>query len=170
MPNGGNWPGDLYVQGALRADSMSLPNNSVGNAQVNSGSPLDGTKTTARYRKTVTQKRGVSIAANAGEPIHQVTSTSGATLVGFQASILVAGVTWAGGGQAVVDLKKNGSSVLSGTITIDGSTVIYTPVIGTFASTALVQNDVLEVVVTFTAGTGTPAQGLIVTLTLDEKP
>lgn len=169
MPSG-NWPGDLYVQGNLRADSMTVPNNAVGNAAVNSGSPLDSTKTIVRHRKTSNQKRGVSIAANAGEPIHQVTSPSGGTLVGFQASILVAGVSWAGGGQAVIDLKKNGSSVLSGTITIDGTSVAYTPVIGTFSSTALLQNDVLEVVVTFTAGTGTPAQGLIVTLVLDEKP
>lgn len=63
-----------------------------------------------------------------------------------------------------VDLKKNGTSVLTSTVTIDHTVAAYTQVAASIATNTYVAGDVFEVVVTATAGGGTLPQGLFVAL------
>lgn len=160
--------GDLIVRGTLTpAGGINLPANAVGDATVDSARPISESKVQKRHHKTYANgPRGTAVASDAGKPIH-VASGPG-TVLDVSAGVLVAGVTWAGGGQALVDVKKNGTSILSGTITINGSTTAMTLTTGSIASATYVPGDVFEVVVTFTAGTGTPAQGLFVRVVFRE--
>jgi len=84
------------------------------------------------------------------------------TLTSF---IVGCSVVASGGGNAVVRLLKNGSAILTASITLSSSTPAYVPVSGTFSSAAFVANDYFEVeVVTVTA---TKPKGLYAQLTVD---
>jgi len=153
--------GDLVIRGKTTPQGgITLPSASVGDAQVDSSNPITAAKLQQQYHRVYEQGRGASVASKTGEPIH--VARGAGTVDSFDAGVTVAGVSWAGGGQAVVDLKKNGTSILSATVTINGSTAAFAIVSGTISTAAYVAGDVFEVVVTVTAGTGTIAQGLFV--------
>lgn len=74
-----------------------------------------------------------------------------------------------------VDIQKSTgagafSTIMSGTIGFTNSSPIRTPVAGTFSSASLVDGDILQAVVTVAGAAGAQAQGLLLTLTLDEYP
>ncbi len=74
-----------------------------------------------------------------------------------------------------VDLQKSTgggafASILSATIVLDTSSVLYVPEAGTLASGALTDGDLLRIVVTVAGGAGAQAQGLLVSVTIDEDP
>lgn len=153
--------GDLVVRGKTTPQGgLLIPASSVGDSQVDSSNPITAAKLQQQYMRVYEQGRGASVASKTGEPIH--VARAAGTVDEFSAGVTVAGVSWAGGGQAVIDLKKNGTTILSGTVTINGSTAAFAIVSGTISSAAYVAGDVFEVVVTVTAGTGTIAQGLFV--------
>jgi hypothetical protein len=134
--------------------------------------PIGQTKLKQQLNRLYTQKRGTAVASDTGTVVHvcyPAGSTIG-TVVLVQAGICVAGVSWAGGGQLTVDVKKNGTTIMSSPIVIDGTTVAFAKVVGAIASASYSNGDVFEVVTVFTAGTGTPAQGLFVQLILREPP
>jgi hypothetical protein len=152
--------GDLIIRGTLTpSGGINLPDNTVGDADVDSSRPISEAKLQKRHHRTYANgSRGASPTADAGKVIH-VASGPG-TVVDVAAGITVAGAAWAGGGQATVDVKKNGTSILSGVVTLNGSSVALAVTTATIATTTYVAGDVFEVVVAYTAGTGTPAQGL----------
>jgi hypothetical protein len=59
-----------------------------------------------------------------------------------------------------VDLKKNGTTVLSGLPTLTNADAAFAFDLGTFSSTPYVADDVFTIVVTATVGGGTVGQGL----------
>jgi hypothetical protein len=67
-----------------------------------------------------------------------------------------------------VDVYKNGVSVLSSAITIDNGDATFTPQDGALASPGYSIDQVIEVVVTVSPGTGTPARGLYVGIVTNE--
>jgi len=156
--------GDLRVKGRVIPDSFTTPNNSIGDAQVDGTRPITAPKLEHQFVKTYWQGRGAAVAAKTGEPVHLAYGAG--TVVDVSAEVSVPGVTWTG--NATVDLKKNGTSVLTAPITIDGTAAAFTPVVGGIAAAAYAADAVFEVVVTFAAGTGTPPQGLAVRLVLRE--
>jgi hypothetical protein len=87
-----------------------------------------------------------------------------ATLVAFGAgSVSVA----SGGGNAVIDLLKNGTTILTGTITLDSSNVAYVlEDAAGFTTTSLVAGDVLEF--KLTSATATKPKGVFCRLTIRE--
>lgn len=154
--------GDLYVRGLLKADSMILPANGVGDTQVTPAAPLGRTKTKHLHNRLHTQGKGASVVSKTGEPIH--IAFAAGTLVQVEAAVSVAPLTTA---TVTIDVKKNGVTVLSGTILLDNTTVAYTPVLGTISVPAYVAGDFFDVVVTV-AGGGTPPQGLAVLAVFEE--
>ena len=91
-----------------------------------------------------------------------------------QVEVIITGAATGDRG-ATVDLQKSTgggafATILSGTITINSSTVIRTPVAGSISSTGLVDGDILQAVVALTGSSGTQPQGLLLTLTFDENP
>jgi hypothetical protein len=58
-----------------------------------------------------------------------------------------------GGGSCTIDLKKNGTSVLSGAVTLDSTTAAYALKDGTVTTPAYAAGDVFEVQVASPSGT-----------------
>lgn len=67
-----------------------------------------------------------------------------------------------------VDVRKNGTSILSSTIVLDNSNTAFAEESGSISTSSYAAGDDLEVVVTVSAGTGTLGQGLHVDLILNE--
>lgn len=69
-----------------------------------------------------------------------------------------------------VDIKKNGTTILSSVIELDGGSGDRTVVPGTLSGTpTAVQGDVFETVVAVAAGTGTLGEGLFAYMKFDEQ-
>jgi hypothetical protein len=159
--------GDLIVRGKTTPQGgLTLPTGSVGDAQIDPTNPITAAKLQQQINRVYEQGRGASVASKTGEPVH--VARAAGTVDAIDIGVTVAGVSWAGGGKLTVDLLKNGSSVLSGVITVDGTTAAFAKVSGTISSAAYSSGDVFEVVVTVTAGTGTIAQGLFVRVVFKE--
>jgi hypothetical protein len=161
--------GNLNVTGHLRPGSITIPVESIGNSEIDGGRPIDADKQIHQYNVCVGDPRATSIATTTGRFLYMARGSGDITE--FSAGVIVAGVTWAGGGQAVVDLLKNGVSAVSSTITIDGSTAaLEAGEQGAgFSSTAYTDGDVFEVVITVTAGTGTVPKGFYCALVVREN-
>jgi len=154
--------GDLIVAGSFKANSFAVPSNSVGDTQFKASDALTAAKQEHQYARTYAQANGSAVVSET-RGIH--IAYAGGTLQSLVAALKTACV---GAATVVVDLKKNGTTVLSGTITLDNSIAAYATVAATFSSTAYSADDVFEVVVTSAAGGGTLGQGLTVTLVTHE--
>lgn len=157
-------PVGLHVGGLLTADSLTVPNSSVGDTQFNPADPLTAQKQYHQYQPVFSQARGASPAANTGQTIH--VAYGAGTIVGFGAGFMVDESAWTG--NVTVDLKKNGTTVLSSVVTLNSGTTVGSVNTVGLAVTTYVAGDVFEVVITYTAGTGTPPQGVFARAVLRE--
>ena len=80
-------------------------------------------------------------------------------MIAIEAGVVVQA---AGAATVTVDLRKNGTTILSGVITLNNTHVAYAEVAGTISSARYVTGDVFEIVLTATAGGGTLPQGVYV--------
>lgn len=154
--------GDCHVQGRLTANSMTLADNSVGNLQVSTLSPITADKFYHQHQQIYQQPHGTAV-ADARTVVH-VARGSG-TFHAVQAGLVVA-IT--GDSTITVNVYKNGVTVLSATIALDNGDAAFGELNGAIASAAYVAGDVFEVVVDATVGTGTLGQGLYVVLVFRE--
>lgn len=153
--------GDTYVNGNLNCKTLTIPAGSVSNASIASGAGVDHTKLQHQHRLNYGQN---GTAAAETRVLHVVRGAT-ATLLDIRAGCVVACV---GDSTITIDVKKNGTTVLSSTIQVDSGDAAYAKVAGTISGASLVAGDVLTVVVTVSAGTGTLGTGLFVTGTLAE--
>jgi hypothetical protein len=152
----------LNVTGQLRAGSVVLPADCVTDTNVNGSSPLAAAKTRHRHLRTLAQAHGT--AATAERRVVHVAHAAG-TVSAFRVGPVVAAV---GDSTATLDLYKNGTTVLSGTVVVNSSKAAYSKTTGTVSSAAYVAGDVFEVVQTISAGTGTLPQGVFADAVFDE--
>ena len=156
--------GDVVVTGRLIPQSFTAPADSVGDAAIPALAAIDADKLEHRYACVYSQVATADAAVDR-KIVHVVDGDTG-TIESFAAgSRVVAGATTT----VVVDLLKNGTTVLSGTITLDDTNTNYVLEDAPgFASTALVQGDVLEVRVVSVTGTNEPV-GLFARLVVTER-
>lgn len=156
----------LYVAGALTCQSFTPPAGCVRDSAVAAGAGIQATKVQQQYARAYSQVHG-SAASSVRIPIHNVYGATG-TLVELVAGVVVAAI---GAATVSIQLKKNGSNILSSALVIDNANVAFAEETTTgFTSTSLVAGDVLELDITATAGGGTLPQGLYVTLVIQEDP
>lgn len=154
---------EVVFNGTMRARStVALPANCVGDSQVSASSPLAVEKVDHQYILTDGQNHGS--AATAQRKCIHIARGAG-TIVAFRVSQLVAAV---GDSTVTIDLYKNGSSILTGTITINNGQAARALTSGTLSSSTVAADDVFEVVQTISAGTGTLPQGVTWQLTTEE--
>jgi hypothetical protein len=153
---------DLVVTGNLQCTTISLPESCVVNANVSGSDPLAAAKT--RHRHLRTQRQAHGTAATAERRVVHVAHAAG-TVSAFRVGPVVAAV---GDSTATLDLYKNGTTVLSGTVVVNNSKAAYSKTTGTVSSAAYVAGDVFEVVQTISAGTGTLPQGVFADAVFDE--
>lgn len=142
---------------------LSLPNSCVDNANVEAAADIAYSK--LEHLHVITNAQPNTAAADETRAIHVVYGATG-TLKGFAAGSIAKAV---GDATCTVDLKKNGSSVLTAVITLDSGNTNRVAEAGTLASTSVVAGDLLEVVVDGTIGTGTLPTGVFWTVRLSEK-
>jgi len=145
--------GDLRVRGTLQVDYFTPPAASVGDDQVSSASPISADKLKHQYLPTYSQPN--TTATTETRVIH--VARSAGTIEGFRAGSIAA---CSGAATITFDLRKNGATVLSSVITLDNANTARVIEAGTLSgSPTVVAGDVLEVVITATAGGGTLGTG-----------
>jgi len=155
--------GNVHVTGGLSAGSMTLPAGSVDNAKVSSGADIDASKLEHQHQITMAQENGAAAAAET-RVVHVVYGTAG-SLIAVQAGCETACV---GDSTIDVDVHKNGSSILTAAIELSSSEDDYELVDGVIDSATLAADDVIEVVISVTAGTGTLGEGVFCNLVIRE--
>ena len=155
--------GDVHVAGALSANSMSIPDGTVGNDDVASDADIAATKLQHQYQKNYSQESGTTVAAE--EYIIHTVYGAAATVVAFEAGL----ITIPDGDRTVtVDLHKNGTTILSAAIVLDSGNTTYVVEGATISSPTLADGDVLEVVVTIGGSSGSNPAGLFVNCVIRE--
>lgn len=157
---------DTYINGNLASKTFTPPAGSITNAAVAAGAGIAASKLQHRFRPGHSQVHGSN--ASAERRVIHVVRGATATINSMRAGCSVAAT---GDSTVSINLYKNGSSILTGgtpiTLSIaDAAYALDAP--GGFTSTALVQGDVLEIVETVSAGTGTLPQGVFSVVELDE--
>lgn len=172
---------DFLFQGNVGlgpAGSLTIPNNSVGNAQIPAAAGIAASKV-ANFpvQKDYSQSpgaagSGTSIAADTKD-IHvagpNATGTAG-VIDGVQFAIT--GALPVAPSSVTIDVKKSTgggafASILASTVTLDQTATLNVGVAGSLSATTYTAGDVFRVIVTLTGG-GTQGQGLLVGLRLRE--
>lgn len=153
----------LTVRGVLKAGTFYPPSESIPNAAIQTGANVDSSKLEHTYRKTYFK---AGTAATETVPIHLVNGATARNLFVRAGSIAIA----VGGATVTIDVKKNGTSVMTSTtpITLNSSNVARTAVELNIATFTAVANDLFELVITATASGGTIPTGLFVEFEIDE--
>jgi hypothetical protein len=153
--------GDLVVTGNISARTFTPPTGSVLNASVSPTAAIAATKI-QKPRLTRLNQNGTATAET--RAVYECRGVT-ATIQGMRVGSIGPCV---GGATITVDLKKNGTTVLSGVVTLNNANTARVAVDAAVTSTALVVGDWLEVVVTATAGGGTIGTGLFVQVEIFE--
>jgi hypothetical protein len=153
---------DVFFRGAARFSNMYPSPNCIKDAHVAADAGLQTNKMEHKHRKSYSQP--LSAAASETKTLHVVIGTTG-TVKAFKAGSIT---VCAGNATVTLDLKKNGTSILSAVITLNNANTARIAVAGTISSTTLAAGDWLEVVITATIGTGTLATGVFCELEIDE--
>lgn len=136
---------------------------SVESDHIATGANIAASKLTTRLHQTLNQDDGSAATAQT-RAVYQARAS--ATLQEVYATVLTAAT---GDSTVTIDVQKNGTSVLDSTFQVDSADAAYAKVSGTLTTTTVSDDEVIEVVVTVSAGTGTLPQGLMVTVVVDEE-
>lgn len=156
--------GDLTVTGTLVPTTFVLPSASVTNSSVAVNAAIAASKLQHIYK------------ASAGDPVGTTATSktftlfvaSGtATVDAFHCGVYTA-PTGGGTETITIDLKKNGSSILSTTVSFTDSDSDRTIKDGSLSSTSLVADDWLTMVVTVSGSGGTQGLGVFGWAQVDE--
>jgi hypothetical protein len=161
--------GNTHVNGRLSARSMLIPAGTITNAMVAAGAAIEAAKLEHQHQVPYSQG-GAATAVADRRMIHRVYGATGSVLK-FSASAVVK-MTDGGSDDfsVTIDLKKNGSSILTTPIVLDKSTLTanYLDVDGMLSASSLAAGDVLEVTVAVAGSVGTQAIGVYANTVLRE--
>jgi hypothetical protein len=152
---------DIFVNGTFTARVLRLVNG-VTDTEVAPAAGIQASKLQHEHRTDYGQPNAA--ATSEARVVHVVQGATG-KVKAFAAGAIVKAV---GDSTVTVDLRKNGTTVLSSAVTLNASGANYTPVAGTVSVTTLAAGDVLTVVITISAGTGTLPTGVYASLDLVE--
>lgn len=157
--------GDLSVRGVLRPTQFAAPASCIGDSNFDGSAPLTALKQQHQHQKVYSQSNGAASVTDR-KVVHVAYGATG-TVVAVRAGVVTAQV---GGATLTIDLKKNGTSILTGTFQVTSAIAVFALVNGSIATAGYVAGDVFEVVVTEATGGGTQGQGLFVQLIVREDP
>lgn len=153
--------GDLHVTGTVTGGSLTPSALTVTNASVSSTAAIAATKLEHQFALSFCSSGN---AASATIPLH--VAYGAGTIVSIKAASVTAP---AGAATVTIDLKKGGTTCLSGVITLDSGNTARTSEAGSLSVTTYSADNFLELVIVATAGGGTLPTGLIVTVILREN-
>lgn len=155
--------GDVNVIGAIRATSIQTATAAITDGMIVALAGIDASKLDHAHRVVYAQESATTAVAES-RVVHVVVGATG-TVNSISAGCVVPAV---GAATCTVDLKKNGSSILTAPISIDSGDAARALVAGAISSAALAVGDVLEIVTTATAGGGTIGKGLFAAIDIFE--
>ena len=133
--------------------TVVLSSGCVSNSNVSASAGIVASKLEHQYQPIYAQES----ATTAASEVRTLFIARGAgSLTSFNVGNIVACI---GGATIVFDLKKNGTTVLSGTVTINNSHTARQQVAGTISSASFISGDVFELHITASAGGGTLGKG-----------
>jgi hypothetical protein len=158
--------GNLIINGRVTPKELDYPVGSLTNAGLSPSADLETHKMRHQYRGVHADKSGTTTAAFSAVLFH---AHGTGELKGFRVGNIAPCI---GDSTITVDLKKNGSTVLSSTVVLDNANTARVAEIATVNPSliAYAANDVFEMVVTVSAGTGTLGTGLFGSATFNELP
>lgn len=156
--------GSVSITGALTPKAFNCPAGAITDAGINSGTQIAAAKVVHQHLRghaqpnttATTETRTIHVARYAG------------TVVDVVAGSIAANV---GAATVTLDVKKNGTTILTGTTTLDNANTARVVEAATInpASAAYVAGDWFEIVLTATAGGGTLATGVYAQATFNEN-
>jgi len=158
--------GDVFVAGTLQSTTQIPSALSIDNSHVKADAAIVQTKLQHQHVKTFADDSATSATTKA-HVIHTVQGLTGNVLK-FRAGNVVENI---GDSVVTVDLLNKGASILTSVITLqasDGLSDAYELLAGTINTAALVADDILEVSIVATIGTGTLAKGVYAELVVEE--
>jgi len=160
---------DLLVQGTINATTNKPSAGAVADASVaayaGTGTGISASKLQQRFDSHYAQESATNAASEA-RVAHVVRGANG-TIQDFYAGAVV---LLTGADTCTVDLKKNGSSILTAAISLLSSDTVRVAKAGSLSSASVVAGDVLEVVVTATHSSGTLPKGVFARVSVTEDP
>lgn len=161
------YPEDTRVRGNVQATFMKMPSASVGDEQFKNTDPVTADKIQHRIMRIYRQRHGVN--AYAERRVIHVAKEAGFEL---DLGVSIGAVVPATGDSTVtIDVRRNGTSVLSGgALVLTSAYAAYERLEGFWDDDSFAAGQVIELVVTVSAGTGTLPQGVFVQYQATEKP
>lgn len=161
--------GDATVTGALRVFGTFTPaSSSLNGTAINPSVPVDETRLRAHHVARYLESAATTIAT---KTIRLITKVKGATgkILSFDASMSTACLTTA---TVTIDIKKNGTTILSGTLNFANTDAANTAknIASLLTSTSLVVGDYIDAVITASASGGTLGAGFSCELRWAEDP
>jgi hypothetical protein len=151
-----------FAGGLTASGGMTIPAGAVSNAQVAAGAAIAHDKLDHQYGPLAPLTPGTA----QSETVPTFVARSAGTVLSFKVGAVVANI---GAATVTFDLKKNGTTVLTGVVTLNNGDAAYTPKAGTLSGTpTFVAGDVFTVVTVATAGGGTLATGIYATMRVSE--
>jgi len=154
---------DLYINGAFSCKSLTPPAASIPNSAIPAAAGISASKLQQQLAKDYGQPNGTTPVTER-KVIHVV---YGATCTILSLKVGTKTVL-TGLATITVDILKNGTSILTGVVTINNTQTAYQLVSGALATTPGVQGDVYEINVVATAGGGGLGGGIFASLVLNE--
>jgi hypothetical protein len=154
--------GDHHFVGSVSMGTLVPSAGSVGNTSIAALAGIDAAKLEHRHQRTYAQPN--TAATTETRALHVCYGATG-TILAFRAGSIAKAV---GDSTVTVDLRKNGSTVLSAVIQLDSGNTNRVVEAGTVNTAGIVAGDLLEVVITATIGTGTLPTGVYCQVVLDE--
>lgn len=163
---GTTFDGDVHVMGRLTCGTFVAPSDSISDSAVGTVTPIAATKTVRRGRAMYSVE-AATIPTAGTYPIHLAYADG--IVKAFKVTQVLACLA---GATVTVDLKKNGSTILSATVQqtdahADGE-VLSGALNG--ALDDYLADDQFTVVISVAAGGGTLAKGLQCLMVFDEQP
>lgn len=152
--------GNLHVNGTVSSRALQVPTGTITNSSIQANAGIDASKLQHLVRKTYGQA-GTTTTHTVAFHVCRATGLILELAAGSKTKNL-------SGATVTVDLQNNGSSILVSPLELNDTHSAYEVVIGTIDSDDTDADDVLELVITATAGGGTLATGLFVTMDATE--
>jgi len=154
---------NIVYGGALTGPANSIPVEQLNPG--NDGADHGDLQMRQMIHKHVTSDLTTAIAASCAGILH-VAYKAGVVLQAWALAVTVP----TDAADITVDIKKNGTTILTATFDVDSGSTNYTKETGTINDSAVAAGDVFTWHVTVNAGAGTNAKGVAVGMVLYEKP
>ncbi|MCE9605065.1 MAG: hypothetical protein K8U03_09220 [Planctomycetia bacterium] len=158
-------PGNVIIDGTLYAGEFVLSAGCVADSHVSDVADISAAKLQHQHQVPYAQASAATAVAEA-RFVHRCRAVG--EIIGFEAGNVIACI---GDSTITIDLKKNGTTVLTAPLVITSALAARATLAATIdiAAKNCVADDVLEVVVAISAGTGTLGKGAFADVCVREK-